>query len=51
MRKRTPELADLYKALAKQTVSVARDRRSITQDMARELLDLVNAECGMPNAE
>jgi len=41
MRKRTPELADLYKALAIQTVSVARDRGSITQDTAKDLLDLV----------
>ena len=41
MRKRTPELMDLYKALARQTVSVARDRGSITQDTAEELLKLV----------
>jgi len=41
MRKRTPELVNLYKALARQTVSVARDRGSITQDTAKELLDLV----------
>lgn len=41
MRKRTPELVDLYNALARQTVSVARDRGSISQDTAKELLDLV----------
>ena len=41
MRKRTPELVNLYKALARQTVSVARDRGSITRDTAKELLDLV----------
>jgi predicted short-subunit dehydrogenase-like oxidoreductase (DUF2520 family) len=41
MRKRTPELVVLYKALARQTVSVARDRGSIAQDTAKELLDLV----------
>jgi predicted short-subunit dehydrogenase-like oxidoreductase (DUF2520 family) len=41
MRKRTPELIGLYKELAKQTVMVARDRGSITQDTAGELLKLV----------
>ena len=41
MRKRTPELVLLYKTLARQTVSVARDRGSIAQDTAKELLDLV----------
>jgi predicted short-subunit dehydrogenase-like oxidoreductase (DUF2520 family) len=51
MRKRTPELVSLYKALARQTISVAQDRRSITQVTAKELLDLVNAECGIRNAE
>jgi predicted short-subunit dehydrogenase-like oxidoreductase (DUF2520 family) len=51
MRKRAPELVSLYTALARQTVSVARDRGSITQDTAKELLDLVNAECEMRNAE
>jgi predicted short-subunit dehydrogenase-like oxidoreductase (DUF2520 family) len=51
MRKRTPELVSLYKELAKQTVSVARDRGSITKDTARELRDIVNAECGIRNAE
>jgi len=42
MRKRTPELMNLYKELARQTVSVARDRGSITQDTAAELLKLVD---------
>ena len=41
MRKRTPELMGLYKELAMQTVSVARDRGSITHDTAEELLKLV----------
>jgi predicted short-subunit dehydrogenase-like oxidoreductase (DUF2520 family) len=41
MRERTPELVSLYKVLARQTVSVARDKKSITQDTAKELLDLV----------
>jgi predicted short-subunit dehydrogenase-like oxidoreductase (DUF2520 family) len=37
MRKRTPELTDLYKELARQTVSVARDRGSISHDTIEEL--------------
>ncbi len=41
MRKRTPELVGLYTALARQTVAVARDRGSITQDTAKDLLELV----------
>jgi predicted short-subunit dehydrogenase-like oxidoreductase (DUF2520 family) len=41
MRKRTPELVRLYKELTRQTVSVARDKGSITQDTADELLTLV----------
>jgi len=41
MRKRTPELVSLYKELAKQTVSVARDRGSIAPDTAKEMLELV----------
>jgi predicted short-subunit dehydrogenase-like oxidoreductase (DUF2520 family) len=41
MRKRTPELVSLYRVLARQTVSVARDKGSITQDTAQELLELV----------
>jgi predicted short-subunit dehydrogenase-like oxidoreductase (DUF2520 family) len=45
MRKKTPELMALYKELARQTVSVARDRGSISQDTADELLNLVNSEC------
>jgi len=39
MRKRTPELLDLYKHLARHTVSVARDKGSITQKTAEELLE------------
>lgn len=38
MQKRTPELVDLYKELARQTVSVAKDRGSITTDTAEALL-------------
>lgn len=41
MEIRTPELAGLYKALARQTVSVARDKGSISQDTSEELLKLV----------
>jgi predicted short-subunit dehydrogenase-like oxidoreductase (DUF2520 family) len=41
MQMRTPELVSLYKALARQTVSVARDRGSINQEIAGELLSLV----------
>jgi predicted short-subunit dehydrogenase-like oxidoreductase (DUF2520 family) len=41
MQMRTPELVSLYKVLARQTVSVARDRGSINQEVARELLSLV----------
>ncbi len=41
MRKRTPELISLYKALARQTVSVARDKGSITPETAEALLKLV----------
>jgi predicted short-subunit dehydrogenase-like oxidoreductase (DUF2520 family) len=41
MRKRTPHLESLYRDLARQTVSVARDKGTITQDTATELLDLV----------
>jgi len=51
MKKRTPELIDLYKELARQTVSVARDRGSITRDAAEELLKLVSSECGVRSAE
>ena len=51
MQKRTPELVGLYKELARQTVSVARDKGSITQETAEELLKLVNAECGVRSAE
>ncbi len=41
MQKRTPELLDLYKELTRQTVSVARDKGSITREKAEELLKLV----------
>jgi predicted short-subunit dehydrogenase-like oxidoreductase (DUF2520 family) len=41
MKKRTPELAALYKGLARQTVAVAKDKGSITQETAEELLNLV----------
>jgi predicted short-subunit dehydrogenase-like oxidoreductase (DUF2520 family) len=41
MRKRTPHLTGLYQDLARQTVSVAMDKRTITQDTAAELLDLL----------
>jgi predicted short-subunit dehydrogenase-like oxidoreductase (DUF2520 family) len=41
MRKRAPHLASLYRDLARQTVSVAMDKGTITQDTAEELLDLV----------
>jgi predicted short-subunit dehydrogenase-like oxidoreductase (DUF2520 family) len=40
MQKRTPELMGLYKELARQTVSVARNKGSITREKAEELLDL-----------
>jgi predicted short-subunit dehydrogenase-like oxidoreductase (DUF2520 family) len=51
MHKRTPELMRLYKELARQTVSVARDKESITRETAEELLNVVNAECGIRNSE
>jgi predicted short-subunit dehydrogenase-like oxidoreductase (DUF2520 family) len=38
MQKRTPELMGLYKELARQTVSVARDKGSISAETAEELL-------------
>lgn len=41
MRKRTPELIGLYKDLARQTVSVALDKKSIDQQKAEELLKLL----------
>lgn len=42
MQMRTPELIPLYREMARQTVSVARDRGSITPETAEELLNLVN---------
>jgi len=44
MGQRTPELVNLYKELARQTVSVARDKGSITPETAGELLNLLHAE-------
>lgn len=41
MQAKAPELLGLYKELAKQTISAARDKGSITQDTAGELLDLI----------
>lgn len=41
MRAKSPELLGLYKELAKQTIAVAHDKGSITQDTAGELLDLI----------
>ncbi len=41
MQKRTPELISLYKALARQTVSVARDKGSIDQQKAEEFSKLL----------
>ena len=41
MQKKTPELLGLYKELARHTVSVARDKGSITREKAEELLGLV----------
>jgi len=41
MRKRAPELIGLYTELARQTIAVAREKGSISQDSARELLDLI----------
>ncbi len=38
MRKRTPHLVNLYRALAQQTVSVAREKGSITVETEEELL-------------
>ncbi|OGW52403.1 MAG: hypothetical protein A2Z46_01730 [Nitrospirae bacterium RBG_19FT_COMBO_55_12] len=51
MQAKAPELLGLYKELAKRTISVAQDKGSITEVTAEELLDLVNAECGMRSAE
>ncbi len=41
MGKRAPELISLYKELARQTIQVARDKGSIDQQKAEELLRLV----------
>ncbi len=42
IRKRTPELLALYEELARQTVSVARNKGSITRETADELLKLLS---------
>ncbi len=42
MQKRAPELASLYKEMARQTVAVARERGSISTDTAEALLDLLS---------
>lgn len=41
MRKKTPELLHLYKELARHTISVAREKGSINQNAAAELLDIM----------
>jgi predicted short-subunit dehydrogenase-like oxidoreductase (DUF2520 family) len=41
MQNKTPELLDLYKDLARYTISVAREKGSITRDTAEELQKLV----------
>jgi len=41
MENRTPQLMGLYKELARQTVSVAREKGSITENTAAELLKIV----------
>ncbi len=51
MQERAPELLDLYRELAKQTISVAVEKGGITRQTAEEFLSLLNAECGMRNAE
>ena len=42
MHKRAPSLAGLYRELARQTIGVARERGSITQETADELVSLVS---------
>ncbi len=42
MQKRTPELVSLYRMLAQQTVSVAREKGTIDQKKVEELLKLVD---------
>jgi predicted short-subunit dehydrogenase-like oxidoreductase (DUF2520 family) len=44
MQRRTPELAGLYKDLARQTVLVAREKGSISRSTAEELLNLVKEQ-------
>jgi predicted short-subunit dehydrogenase-like oxidoreductase (DUF2520 family) len=42
MARRTPELIALYQGLARQTVALAREKKSISPEVAAELLKLVN---------
>jgi predicted short-subunit dehydrogenase-like oxidoreductase (DUF2520 family) len=42
MQATAPELLGLYKELAKQTISVARDKRSITKEITSELLSALD---------
>lgn len=52
MQSKAPDLVGLYKGLARETVEVARDKGSIGQQKAEELLKLLtNAECGVRGAE
>jgi predicted short-subunit dehydrogenase-like oxidoreductase (DUF2520 family) len=44
MQERAPELLDLYRALAKQTIAVAAEKGSITRQTAENFLGLLNAE-------
>jgi predicted short-subunit dehydrogenase-like oxidoreductase (DUF2520 family) len=41
IRARTPELADLYRELARHTVTVARDKSSLGPEAAAEMLELL----------
>jgi predicted short-subunit dehydrogenase-like oxidoreductase (DUF2520 family) len=43
MQERTPELLVLYKALARQTITVAREKGSLTVETAEQLLTLVKS--------
>jgi hypothetical protein len=42
MQATAPELLGLYKELAKQTISVARDKGSITKEITSELLSALD---------
>ena len=41
MQERAPELLDLYRELAKQTIAVAAEKGGITRQTAKELRNLV----------